>query len=153
MKNVLNIILGLLVIGLLVWLIFFPREKIVNQTIIEHRTDTIVQFDTIYQEKPVPIFIESEPDTVYIESLDTTALMNKETKVYQDSSYKAQVSGFQPQLDWIETYPRTVYVTETVVQETVKKQRFTHGIQAGIGYGIINNKPDIYIGYGLQINF
>lgn len=153
MKNVLNIILGLLVIGLLIWLIFFPREKIINQTIIEYRRDTIVKFDTIFQEKPVPIFIESELDTVFIESLDTTAAMERETKVYQDSTYEAQISGIEAELDWIKTFPKTVYINTETTVETVKKQRFTHGIQAGVGYGIINNRPDIYIGYGLQINF
>ena len=153
MKNVLNIILGLLVIGLLIWLIFFPREKIINQTIIEHRRDTIVKFDTIYQEKPVPIFIETEPDTVYIESLDTTAVMERETKTYQDSTYEVQISGIEAELDWIKTYPRTVYINTETTVETVKKQRFTHGFQAGIGYGIINKKADLYVGYGFQFNF
>lgn len=127
--------------------------KIEKEIVVAHRTDTIVKYDTIYKEKPVPIYVKSKPDTVYIESLDTTAVMNKETKVYKDSTYEVQISGFQPQLDWLEVYPKTTYVTETVVQETVKKQRINWGFQVGMGYGVFTKKTDLYIGLGIQYNF
>ena len=33
-----------------------------------------------------------------------------------------------------------------------EKQRFTQGIQIGIGYNFINNEPNLYIGYGINVN-
>lgn len=127
--------------------------KVEKEVIIEYHTDTIVKYDTIFKEKPVPVYVKSEPDTVFLPSLDTTVVLDKETKVYEDSSYKAQVSGFQPNLDWIEVYPKTTYVTETIVQEKVKKQRINWGFQVGMGYGVFTHKPDLYIGLGVQYNF
>ena len=153
MQKVGNIILSLLVIVLLVWLIFFPREKIVTQTFIKEHRDTVTITDTHFVEKPVPVYVKSKPDTVYIESIDSNVVLNMEEKVYEDSTYKLKISGFKPQLEWIETYNNTVYITTEKTVETVKKQRFAHGIQAGIGYGIINKKADIYVGYGIQYNF
>jgi hypothetical protein len=153
MKNVERFVLLLIIVALLVWIIFFPREKVVTQSFIKTQTDTVYQTDTHFIEKPTPVYIKSKPDTVYIESIDSSIVLETEEKVYQDSSYKLQISGFQPQLDWIELYPKTVYINTETTVETVKKQRFTHGIQAGIGYGIINKKTDLWVGYGIQYNF
>lgn len=153
MKDLSIIALSVCVIVLLVWLIFFPREKIVTQTFIKEQRDTVTVIDTQFIEKPVPIYIKSEPDTIYIPSIDSTVVLDKETKVYSDSTFEVQISGFQPQLDFIRVFPKTTYITTEKTLETVKKKRFTQGIQAGIGYGIINKKADIYVGYGIQYNF
>lgn len=124
-----------------------------KEIIIEEKRDTVVVVDTIEIEKPIPIYIESKPDTVWIESIKDNVEVDIETKVYEDSTYKAQISGFKADLDWIQVYPRTEYITVEKTLETVKKQRITHGIQLGVGYGIINKKADLYVGYGMQINF
>lgn len=153
MKDLSIIALSVCVIVLLVWLIFFPREKIVTQTFIKEHRDTVTITDTHFVEKPVPIYIKSAPDTIYIPSIDSTVVMDKETKVYSDSTYEVQISGFRPQLDFIRVFPKTTYITTEKTLETVKKKRFTQGIQAGIGYGIINKQADIYVGYGIQYNF
>lgn len=55
-----------------------------------------------------------------------------ETRVYEDSLYRAQVSGpavgnYRPTLDWIEVYSRTTTITRT---ET-KRHRFA--VTAGVG--------------------
>jgi hypothetical protein len=52
-------------------------------------------------------------------------------------------------------YPQ---ITKTIV-DTVKftkyldKKGFSHGISAGFGYGMINGKFDVYVGYGVQFRF
>lgn len=53
-----------------------------------------------------------------------------ETRVYEDSLYRAQVSGpavgcYHPTLDWIETYSRTQTITRT--------QRHRFAVTAGVG--------------------
>lgn len=72
-----------------------------------------ILWDTIKIKEPtlIPelIFIK---DTVYIEILIEDTLQNvpliKQTKTYQDSTYKAVVSGYNPNLDYIETYNKTI---------------------------------------------
>ena len=72
-------------------------------------------------------------------------------KRYEDSLYTAWVSGYEPALDSINL--RLPTVTETVTKTIVKPSPLiTFGVQAGAGFGIINRKPDIYLGVGAQIN-
>lgn len=88
------------------------------------KPDTVYIDNTIHYDKP-------EPDTVYRDTgrvvyvpvivkdstghADTTAVpMHPEIKQYEDSTYRAQVSGIQPNLDWIEVYQRTFYITKVV---------------------------------------
>jgi hypothetical protein len=72
-------------------------------------------------------------------------------KRYEDSLYTAWVSGFEPKLDSIRLYTPEIQttVTKTVYTPT---PLLTLGIQVGGGYGLINRKPDIYVGIGGQIN-
>ena len=115
--------------------------------------DTVVIRDTVKFDNPTLIYVKSEQDTLYIESIDSTVVMNKETKVYRDSTYEAQISGFQPHLDHIKVFPNTTYITTEKTSYIEKKKHFNHGIQIGVGFGVINRKPDVFIGYGVQINF
>lgn len=116
------------------------------------RQDTLIVRDTLKFYKPKPIFVKSEIDTLYIN--DTTFIeLPKETKVYRDSTYEAQISGFQPNLDYISVFPKTTYITTEKVSYIEKKRHFNHGIQLGIGFGLINRKPDVYVGYGIQYSF
>lgn len=116
------------------------------------RQDTLIVRDTLKFYKPKPIFVKSELDTLYIN--DTTFIeLPKETKVYRDSTYEAQISGFQPNLDYISVFPKTTYITTEKVSYIEKKRHFNHGIQLGIGFGLINRKPDVYVGYGIQYSF
>ena len=53
-----------------------------------------------------------------------------ETRIYEDSLYRAQVSGpvvagYHPTLDWIETYSRTQTITRT--------RRNHFAVTAGVG--------------------
>ena len=34
-----------------------------------------------------------------------------------------------------------------------KKQHFNHGITLGVGYGVWNQKPDLFIGYSVMYSF
>ena len=72
-------------------------------------------------------------------------------KRYDDSLYTAWVSGFEPKLDSIRLYTPEIQttVTKTVYEPT---PLLTLGVQVGGGYGLINRKPDIYVGIGGQIN-
>ena len=77
-------------------------------------------------------------------------------KTFGDSLYTAYVSGavvgnIEPQLDSIKIMERieTVTITNTVI----KKRHLHWGITGGAGYGVINKKPDIFIGVGVMYEF
>lgn len=73
-------------------------------------------------------------------------------KVYEDSTYTAWVSGYEPRLDSIAVRQRTI--REVITQPVVKKQsRFGFGVGVGAGYGIINHKPDIFAGVMFTYRF
>lgn len=67
-------------------------------------------------------------------------------KTFKDSNYTAYVSGFMPKLDSIEVY------NKVVVRKETKYRRWNIGITGGVGYGIYNRKPDVFVGVGVTWN-
>ena len=116
----------------------------VPQYVYKHTSDTI--------RVPVPVpGPEPEParDTVYVS-------LPKETKVYEDNRYRAEVSGYQPSLDRIDIYTQSQVVTKDVTQVIKKKTRWGIGISAGYGIAINARNhaftPAPYIGVGIHYN-
>ena len=151
MKHVIYIIIIIILVILNLYQ-YNHNNDIVKINTVEVR-DTVVIRDTVKFDNPTLIYVKSEPDTLYIESIDSVVTIDKETKLYKDSLYELQLSGIRPNLDYINVYPKTTYITTEKVSYVKDKRRFTHGIQAGVGFGIVNKKPDVFIGYGVQINF
>lgn len=101
---------------------------------VTHDTIKIVMNDTIVRR-----------DTIYLE---------REQRVYEDEEYKAFVSGFQPRLDSIYVYPKTIY--ETKVSTRKEWRRFTYGVQVGMGVVMpFNSSASFggYVGVGIGYNF
>lgn len=103
-------------------------------------TDTLYIRDTIRVPKPVPKHIYHK-DTVLIPSGDTIRVpdtaylaVEREYKVYEDSLYRAVVSGYRPSLDEIDIYRRDKIVTVTT---TVVKEHPKWGFGVGIGPGLM----------------
>lgn len=69
-------------------------------------------------------------------------------KEYRDSNFTAYVSGFMPKLDSIEIRSKITTITKTVT----KYHAFNVGITGGLGYGVINRKPDVFVGVGVTVN-
>ena len=115
------------------------------------RVDTLVVHDTLTAYKPVP-FNVYVVDTMYVpvkvESSDTVWVeLPRVAKVYQDSTYRAVVSGYRPSLDTISVYQRTVYI-DRVERVTIPAPRWSWGVQAGVGATKDGLGP--YIGVGIQ---
>lgn len=76
-------------------------------------------------------------------------------------TYDASISGWSidndsfPRLDSIRFDLRGKEITNTIVIEKTKykKKHWNYGIVGGIGYGITNQKPDAFIGFGVMYNF
>ena len=77
------------------------------------------------------------------------ATVPRTQKRYEDSTYTAWVSGYEPRLDSIEVYRRTVTIVKS---ETVSKRNgFNVGLTGGIGYGVFTRKPDLWLGVGCTV--
>lgn len=124
-------------------------EKIVQ-------TDTLRIRDTLFVERPVPVEVRVV-DTMLVAVTDTIRLSDtvylrlpREIKQYEDSLYRAQVSGYRPALDWIEVYPQTEVVTRTIFVDP--RKRWGLGLQAGFGAyasgGQVRLAP--YVGVGIS---
>lgn len=111
-----------------------------------------IRTDTIYYKVPVVV---SKTETRYIHTVDTlvkvdtvnhTVSLPITQKTYRDSNYTAVVSGYSPNLDYIETYNKTV--THTVTKW--RQPRFSVG--AGVGYYLTPKGLQPGIGITLQYN-
>lgn len=125
---------------------------------IREKIDTLIVVDTIRITEPVEVFREVR-DTMWVDVgdiivvHDTTFIpLPREYVTYQDTSYKAVVSGFVPRLEEIEVYPKTQYITiQTEKTRTVTKPtRFGVGVQAG--YGVTPKGFQPYVGVGISYN-
>lgn len=119
--------------------------------------DTTVVHDTIRIDKPVPRYVRTT-DTIRVKVPVTEVLRDtvyvslpREVKVYEDSAYRAQVSGYEPRLDWVEVYPKTTTITETI---TERARRKPWGIGVNVGYGAALNDGRVvlspYVGVGIS---
>lgn len=91
------------------------QKNIVNYVETDTMTvvDTVNKKDTIFCDVPMPckvlvrdtVFMYGERDTLFLK-----------TKEYRDSTYTAWVSGINANLDSIETYQNTRYLTKTVIK-------------------------------------
>lgn len=146
MKALPWILVGLFV-GLIVWMWFRSHEYVRTDIKTETKIRTVIKIDTLLISSPMaPLFFIQLKDTIHIG--DT--IVNREQACYEDSLYRAWVSGYRPRLDSIEVYPRTVFrtVTNDIYHTIVpKKKRWGLGVQAGYGY-----PSGIYIGIGCSYN-
>lgn len=133
---------------------FLGRRQADTEAVTLTQTDTVVTYDTVMIECPVPVRVAVR-DTLLVAVTDTVVCndtvyvtLPRETKTYGDERYKAQVSGYCPALDWIEIYGETQVVTNTVEKRDIR--RWGLGIQAGYGYGPKGMQP--YIGIGISYN-
>ena len=131
-----------LLIGIVIGSQFLSKNKEFERIITV--TDTIpdIRYDTVRYGYPVA-FYWSYRDTLFVHD---TILMREE-KVYKDSTYTAWVSGYQPNLDSIEVYPKTVtnYITTEVTKTVtkVKEPKWVISVGGGVGY---NGKVEPYVG-------
>lgn len=123
---------------------------------IETRTDTVTV------EKPRPYEVRVT-DTIRVAVRDTVRVhdtlfvsLPRERKVYQDSSYRAVVSGYMSSLDSMTVYRRTVTVTK--INFVASRKRWSVGIGPSVGLGWVspiggNAGMGTYFGVGVSFSY
>jgi len=152
-----------LAIAVIIVLTYLFINSSLNPTIIESVDTVLVKGETIRDTTILNKYVyidkwSTKTDTIYIDSSGYHAkadfLFNKDSvrvtgKVYYDTPMFS-FSHLQVK------YPYktiTINRTDTLKVTVYETKMFTHGVQAGFGYGVINKQLDVYIGYGFQITF
>ena len=134
---------------LILFIVFRPaRVEHVSGEVVR---DTVTVIDTVRDTVPKPYRVEvMRMDTFYLpifvgDSLEVDSVpvvFSIEKKEYKTNEYRAVISGFHPNLDFIETYNKSKIVT--VVS---RKKRWGIGLQLGYGY-----PSGFYVGGGISDN-
>lgn len=140
------LVILLLVACVAAW--FRPLEPLPAEVRTETKIKTVVKVDTLLISPPMaPLLTIRLTDTIRIG--DT--VVHREQAYYEDSLYRAWVSGYRPRLDSLQVFPRTVTNTVTNdIYHTIKikdRRRWGLGLQAGYGY-----PGGAYIGVGVSYN-
>ena len=132
------------------------KEYVNNEKeVIVEKTDTIIDYmyktDTIYNTK-------TNTEYKYLTKNDTAYIENK-PEIYKDSTDNYDITIQSVKMDW---YKLNIHKRDTItfakeiiknVYTKPKKQHFNHGITLGVGYGVWNQKPDLFIGYSVMYSF
>lgn len=126
---------------------FHPHEPLPAEIRTETKVNTVVKVDTLLISAPMaPLLVFRLTDTMRVG--DT--VVYREQAYYEDSLYRAWVSGYRPRLDSLQIFPRTVYQTVTNdIYHTItpKKNRWGLGLQVGYGY-----PKGLYMSVGISWN-
>ena len=143
-----------LLVGVLLGL--FCRPKRLPERVVDIQRDTTIVHDTVEIERPVEIERHTK-ETLYVHVTDTLHVHDTlyvglvmESKTYKGEDYMARVSGYMPMLDYIEVYPKTVYVRE--VQTVAAPERPFYVLDFGLnaGRGVT---PYIAPNLGLEVGY
>ena len=111
------------------------------------RTDTIFVTDTQTQEVAQHIKKTYEVDSLHIDTTCTPPASVNYHLLVRTDNYDVDSIALRFNVD----YPKIIQ-TQTITKTVTRKKRWNYGIQTGIGYGVYNRKPDLYIGVGIQYN-
>lgn len=114
----------------------FPKSSEKLQDSVDNFSNNVPNFD---EEVNFPTKTDDFPDSINVQIPITQ-------KVYEDSTYKAFVSGYKASLDSFYIYPQTKIIT---IRE--KPKRWHIGITAG--YGITPKGLQPYLGLGCTYTF
>lgn len=149
--KVLPWILVCLLLGVLVWMRCNPHDPstvyikgdtvrirdTIRDTIPIPAKETLKRTDTVY----LPIIVDTTTDRT-VESDSIPVLIPITSKEYKTNDYRAVVSGYMPNLDFME-----VYREKEIVILKPEKKRWGLGLQTGCSY-----PGGWYVGIGISYN-
>lgn len=153
MKDKANLLIIFTIVLICLKCCYFNNRK--EEQIQIADTITIIKRDTITIIKPQPIVEYRDRiirDTLYsIDSIPVPVNLPIETKVYQDSNYRAVISGYRPQLDSISIFNKNQI--QYINKITYKTKRINFSPSIGFGYGMFNKRIDMYVGFSIGYSF
>ena len=142
------------------------QTKVETDTVFQERIDTMHITHTVTRYRPQP----TRTDTIFVTDAQTQEVAQHIKKTYEVDSLHIDTTCIPPAsvnyhllvrtdnydvdsiaLRFNVDYPK-ITQTQTITKTITKKKHWNYGIQTGIGYGIYNRKPDLYIGVGIQYN-
>ena len=142
------------------------QTKVETDTVFQERIDTIHITHTVTRYRPQP----TRTDTIFITDAQTQEVAQHIKKTYEVDSLHIDTTCIPPAsvnyhllvrtdnydvdsiaLRFNVDYPK-ITQTQTITKTVTKKKHWNYGIQTGLGYGVYNRKPDLYIGVGIQYN-
>ena len=142
------------------------QTKVETDTVFQERIDTIHITHTVTRYRPQP----TRTDTIFVTDTQTQEVAQHIKKTYEVDSLHIDTTCIPPAsvnyhllvrtdnydvdsiaLRFNVDYPKIIQ-TQTITKTITKKKHWNYGIQTGLGYGIYNRKPDLYIGVGIQYN-
>ena len=160
MSKIRDYILWGIAILFVVSLVFNARTCQTSVTGTASDTTRVVVYDTISYYKPIAkdsVVVRYITERLPIVHYDTITIYDSiaveipiTQKVYEDSTYKAYVSGYKPSLDSIMVYPSKEVQT---IKIKPKPKRWGIGVQ--VGYGLtLQPQPKFapYVGVGISYN-
>lgn len=112
-----------------------------DSVVLRYKTIKIPVYDTITVYRA---------DTLKIDSVAVEIPITQ--KFYQDSTYKAWVSGYEPALDSIRIFQPVTTITKTITNTEVQYKTKRWGIGVQVGFGVTPNKIESYVGIGVNYN-
>lgn len=142
------------------------QTKVETDTVFQERIDTIHITHTVTRYRPQP----TRTDTIFVTDTQTQEVAQHIKKTYEVDSLHIDTTCTPPAsvnyhllvrtdnydvdsiaLRFNVDYPK-IMQTQTITKTITRKKHWNYGIQTGLGYGIYNRKPDLYIGVGIQYN-
>ncbi|MBP5421146.1 MAG: hypothetical protein J6Y78_01760 [Paludibacteraceae bacterium] len=150
--------------------IYFNKPEIIE------KTDTITKVDTFYVQKyhtdtvfKTKTIEKHHTDTLYKENGDTavinlvhnsasnTAIMDGDTIKYSAYMTGRSYEGEEyPKMDSISfslSAQKIKEVQTITIEKIIRQKGFRISPQVGVGYGMIQKKPDVYVGVGFSYIF
>ena len=123
------------------------------------RCDTVYVYDTIRIVEPIPIKEEVvRYEKVYLQTTDTIVRIDSievmvpiTQKVYEDSTYKAWVSGYDPRLDSLHLYSKEVYIPMVIEKKAKPKIVISAGVYGGFGVKGADYGLGIMVGVPIEV--
>ena len=160
MKKLIYILSILLIISLSLNIYYYNKGcsssyKLEKEYITVQKRDTIVEYkystDTIYNTKTNTEYkYLTINDTIYIEN--KPEIYNDSTENYDITINAVKLNSYQLNIHHTDTITHTKEIIKNVYTKP-KKQHLNHGISFGVGYGLWNKKPDLFIGYSVMYSF
>ena len=169
MKNSVYLFIFSMIIGFVVGGLLMRKCSNTPEVI---KTDTVTVTDTMWKDTTVTIkelvpkiIVKKKVDTVYTKEGDTLNLIT-EAKRYDKSlvsdkdtcDLEIYTSGINTSLDSLKwrlkthSVTNTIEITKYIERKRKFKDRFHFAPNVSFGYGLFNKKPDLYVGFGLNVD-